>query len=179
MATNKNAQLRYQVLDRCFRNPGRKYFMDDLIEACNQALQEHNPDTKISRRQVFEDIKFMKSDQGWAVPLEHVQDGKKIYYRYTDITYSINQQPLNETEIKQIQAALQLIGCFKGLPQFEWVQAIIPRLNKSLGLINTDQEVISLAGNVDLKNYKFIGNIFNAIINQTVLTIVRTVLMKT
>jgi len=32
MATNKNAIIRYQALDKCFRNPGRKYFMDDLMD---------------------------------------------------------------------------------------------------------------------------------------------------
>ena len=40
MATNKHAMIRYQALDKCFRNPGRKYFMDDLVQACNDALYD-------------------------------------------------------------------------------------------------------------------------------------------
>lgn len=40
MATNKHAIIRYQALDKCFRNIGKRYFMDDLIEACNQAIYE-------------------------------------------------------------------------------------------------------------------------------------------
>jgi hypothetical protein len=43
MAINKNALIRYQVLDRCFRNPGRMYFWQDLLEECNQALADINP----------------------------------------------------------------------------------------------------------------------------------------
>ena len=38
MATTKNAFIRYKVLDNCFRNPGKRYFIDDLIEECNKAL---------------------------------------------------------------------------------------------------------------------------------------------
>ena len=34
MATNKNALIRYKILDTCFRNPGKKYFIEDLIEKC-------------------------------------------------------------------------------------------------------------------------------------------------
>ena len=40
MATNKHAIIRYQALDKCFRNIGKRYFMDDLIDACNQAIYE-------------------------------------------------------------------------------------------------------------------------------------------
>ena len=40
MATNKHAIIRYQTLDKCFRNPGRTYYIDDLIQACNDAIYE-------------------------------------------------------------------------------------------------------------------------------------------
>ncbi|NCC71108.1 WYL domain-containing protein, partial [bacterium] len=60
MASNKNATIRYRVLDRCLSNHGRYYTIDDLIEECNIALQEDNPDTTgISRRTIFNDIKYM------------------------------------------------------------------------------------------------------------------------
>lgn len=32
MPTNKNAQLRYQVLDRCFSDFNRRYDIEDLLE---------------------------------------------------------------------------------------------------------------------------------------------------
>jgi hypothetical protein len=43
MATNKNATIRYQTLNRCFRNPGRKYYIEDLVEACNDSLLDIDP----------------------------------------------------------------------------------------------------------------------------------------
>jgi len=35
MATNKHATIRYQALDKCFRNPGRRYYIDDLSFSIN------------------------------------------------------------------------------------------------------------------------------------------------
>jgi hypothetical protein len=40
MPTNKNALLRYQILDRCFSNRHRKYTIEDLVDAVNEALYD-------------------------------------------------------------------------------------------------------------------------------------------
>lgn len=40
MPTNKHAIIRYQALDKCFSNRYRKYYIDDLIKVCNNALEE-------------------------------------------------------------------------------------------------------------------------------------------
>ena len=40
MGTNKHAQIRYHALDRCFNNFGRKFFIGDLINACNEAIYD-------------------------------------------------------------------------------------------------------------------------------------------
>src|SRR5688572_20446002 len=99
MATNKNALVRYKILDRCFRNPGKKYFIDDLIEECEKVLLEIDPQSNgISRRQIFEDIIFMKSAEGWSIELSKLREGKKVYYRYSNPDFSINNMPLNEVE---------------------------------------------------------------------------------
>jgi hypothetical protein len=91
MATNKNAFIRYKILDNCFRNSGRRYFIEDLIEACDRTLLEIDPKSKgISRRQLFDDIAFMESGEGWSIELERLRDGKKVYYRYVDMNFSIN-----------------------------------------------------------------------------------------
>ena len=103
MSVNKNALLRYQVLDRCFRNTGRMYFWEDLLNECNDALMDFDPDCGgIGRRQLFDDIRFMESEQGWSVALERQRYDRKMFYRYEDPSFSINNQPLNEFEAEQI-----------------------------------------------------------------------------
>ena len=41
MPTNKNAIIRYQALDRCFSDFLHRYYMEDLIEACAEALYQY------------------------------------------------------------------------------------------------------------------------------------------
>lgn len=171
MATNKNATIRYQALDRCFRNPGRRYYMEDLIEACNEALLDINPDSSgIKRRQIYEDIKFMQDSKGFDAPIESFKDGRRAFYRYTDSAFSINSQPLNEQEAQQLKESLLTLSRFKGLPQFEWVEEMKVRLEQTFHL-KTDDNILSFEENPYLTGREHIGDIYNAIVNKTVLNI--------
>lgn len=171
MATNKNATIRYQALNRCFRNPGRKYYIDDLIEACNDSLLDIDPiSTGIKRRQVFDDIKFMRDSQGFDAPIESYKEGKKVYYRYNDLSFSINNQPLNEKEAGQLKEALLTLSRFKGIPQFEWVDEIKTRLEASFQL-KSREKVIEFEENRFLKGKEHIGVFYDAIINKQILDI--------
>lgn len=164
MSTNKHAIIRYQTLDKCFRNPGRTYYIDDLIKACNDAIYEYSGiEDGVKRRQVLDDIKFMESEQGWNIPLEHIRDGRKVYFRYEDLGFSINNQPLNETEEKQLKEALLTLSRFKGMPQFEWVDEISARLDSGLGLSQSNQQIIEFEQNDYLKGLEHITPLYNAI----------------
>jgi len=172
MALIKNALIRYQVLDKCFRNPGRNFFLNDLLDACNDALYEHDQDNSgIARRQLYDDISFMESEAGWSIPLERHHFGKKVFYRYSDLSFSISNQPLNDTEAQHIRSALSIISRFAGTPQFQWVNEIIPFLEDKFGLIQKGDEVISLHSNIDLKGIHLLSPLFNAIMNKRVLKI--------
>lgn len=172
MSVNKNALIRYQVLDRCFRNSGRMYFWEDLLDECNLALIDLDPTSEgIQRRQLFDDIRFMESEAGWAIPLSRIRHGRKVYYRYEDLSFSISNQPLNASEVEQIKSALQIFSRFSGAPQFEWVNEMIPKLESKFGLIDRKSEIISFESNIDLKGLHFLTPLFNAITNERVLLI--------
>lgn len=172
MATNKNALIRYKVLDTCFRNPGRRYFIGDLISECEIVLLEIDPESNgISRRQIFEDIAFMESKEGWNIELDKLRDGKKVYYRYKDMSFSINNMPLNEVEINQLKAAVDILSQFKGMPQFEWVNELVPKLQQG---ITSDQEsttIMEFDSNQYLKGIEHLGPLHNAIYYKKLLTI--------
>lgn len=172
MSVNKNALIRYQVLDRCFRNTGRMYFWEDLLEECNKALIDFDPNSDgIQRRQLFDDIRFMESDAGWSIPLGRIRYGRKVYYRYEELSFSISNQPLNDSEAEQIKSALQIFSRFSGTPQFEWVNEMIPMLESKFGLIERKSEIISFESNIDLKGLHFLTPLFNAIVNEQVLLV--------
>ncbi|MFC6998093.1 helix-turn-helix transcriptional regulator [Rufibacter roseus] len=172
MATNKNAMLRYMVLDNCFRNTGRRYFIQDLIEACNRQLLEIDPNSKgISRRQILDDIAFMESGEGWSIELARFRDGKKVYYRYEDPSFSINNMPLNEVEVNQLKTAVEILSQFKGMPQFEWVHELLPKLNQGLSTTKTESTIIDFDSNQYLKGIEHLGTLHSAIYHKRVLSI--------
>lgn len=172
MATNKLATIRYQALDKCFSNQGRKYYMENLVEECNKAIYEFSGnEIGIKKRQIFEDIKFMESPQGWNIPLERVRDGHRVYFRYEDKGFSINNQPLNETEANQLREALLTLSRFKGLPQFEWIAEITARIDSKLSLSAHNQNIIEFEQNIYLKGLEFITTIYNSILYHQVIQI--------
>ena len=172
MATNKHAQIRYKILDTCFRNTGRDYTFDDLLNACNDALSDIDPKSNgISVRTLRDDIAFIESEDGWGAEIDRIPFGKKSIYRYKDPNYSINNQPLNETELSQINSALQIISRFSGMPQFSWVNEIITKINNGFELQDDSSSIISFDSNTYLKGIEYLGDLFNSIHYKKVLGI--------
>jgi len=172
MPINKHALIRYHALDRCFSNPSRRFSLEDLLEECNRVLYDHTGNQEgVKRRQIFNDILFMESEAGWAIALERCRDGKKVYYRYSDRNFSINNQPLNAAEADQIKSALFVMSRFNGLPQFEWIDELIPVIENKLGLVGKGTNVILFDSNIDYTGLPYITPIFHAIVNQQVLRI--------
>jgi predicted DNA-binding transcriptional regulator YafY len=174
MSTNKNALLRYKTLDRCFQNTGRKYSFDDLMNEVNSALIDDDPKSSgINVRQLRADIQFMRSEAGYSAPIEsEVYNGKKHVYFYADPKFSIHNSPLNETEAKQLKNALGLFQRFSGSPGFEWVEEMNIMLKNKFG--GGDDTVISFQSNIDYEGYKWISDLFNAIVQKRALWITYT-----
>lgn len=172
MATNKHATIRYHALDRCFANSGRRYFIEDLIEACNAALYDYTGNEDgIKRRQVFEDINFMESEQGWSIPLERCKDGKRVYYRYEDSSFSIKNEAINETEANQLKETISILTRFKGMPQFDWMEELLVRIESTFHLQGKSSVIVGFEQNPYLKGLNFFSELFNAIQYKQVLII--------
>ena len=170
MPTNKNAQLRYQVLDRCLSNWSRRYYIEDLVEACNEALYQYNGETKdgggVKKRQVQEDLKFIESEEGYGMLIDAIQDGHRKYYRYHKKGASIKEQPINQEELDLIHNALILLKRFEGVLQFEWLDDLEKRLY-------TLDSVVSFQHNPYLKGMDaYYKPIFDSIVNKRVIEIV-------
>ena len=157
MSTNKNAVIRYHALDRCLSNFYKRYTIDDLIDACNDALAEIDPATTgVRRRQIFNDIKFMEAEAGYAAPIERIRDGQKTYYRYADPNYSIRKQPINATEAQQLTDAITMLSRFKGLPNFEWMEEVIGKLESTFEISHSSTAVVGFDQNIDLQGLKIL-----------------------
>ncbi len=170
MAQTKHANLRYRVLDRCFSNFGRKYFIEDLLFEINRVLEEEEIES-IKERQLRDDIAFLRSALGGAHPIETLKDGKRGYYRYEKEGYSIFKSPLSENEVYKLGSTLEFLGKFEGMPGFEWISQTKGILKDAFKLEN-DKKVLFYEQNLDYAGEKFITPLFNAIVNKRVLEVV-------
>lgn len=116
--------MRYKTIDRCLRNRYRRWTLDDLVDACSDALYDMEGITKgVSMRTVQGDLQIMRSDKlGYNAPIE-VYDNK--YYRYADPDYSIFDNPLNEEDYELVSRAVNML---KGLKN----EGIMPELSDVL-----------------------------------------------
>lgn len=163
MATNKHAIIRYEALDRCFSNKGRKFFINDLIAYVSEAIKEYTgTEASISRRQIFKDMDFMRSESGFRAPIESYKEGKRTYYRYSDRNYSLTMQQINPVEAELLKTTLDMLGRFNGLPQFDFVQELTLKLKKSFQLEDLD-ECIFFDQNEYLKNLHLLGDLLRFI----------------
>lgn len=163
MPEQKNQLLRYRVLDRYLRNPGRKYYWNDLLDEVNKELAGKDY-PKVSKSTIYDDLIFMKSSKGWEAPLDKIPDGRRNYYRYADQNFSINNQPINELEAEQLKSAVLIMQRFKGLPQFKWINELLPKLDQAFNLSEVQAEIIVFDNNEFLKGLEFIDPLFNAIL---------------
>lgn len=109
MPANKNALIRYRTIDNCLRNRYRRWTLDDLVQACCDALYDMEGIKKgVCARTVQMDMQIMRSDKlGYKAPIE-VYD--KIYYRYADPDYSISDMPLSIEDCKLLKKAITLLS---------------------------------------------------------------------
>ena len=127
MPVSRNALIRYKTIDTCLRNRFRKWTLEDLVDACSDALYEYEGiDKGISKRTVQMDIQLMRSEKlGYNAPIV-VKDHK--YYTYEDPEYSITNTPLSEQDLKVMSEAVELLKQFNGFSYFSGMGDIISRL---------------------------------------------------
>lgn len=173
MATNKCAMIRYKALDKCFRNKYKNFYMDDLIDACNEAIYNStNIDPGIQRRQIYNDIRFMESPEGWSIQLnDDLKDGKKRIYRYLNPSFSIYKRPLDDQEMDMLVQAIGVLNRFKGLPQFEWMESLLTHLEDKFHLKGNDSSVIGFEQNIDYTASSLLTPLFMSIVNKQVIQV--------
>ena len=171
MATNKNATIRYRALDKCFRDYRHRYYIDDLIEKCEEELESFNFTANVSRRQIFDDIRFMESEAGWQIPLDHLKDGKRTYYRYYERDFTINEQPLTDEEAQQLKTMILTLDRFRGLPCNEWIDELVSSLEYRFNLKGKKENVIGFEQNQRFTGLKHLNKALDAASNHQVVEI--------
>ncbi len=162
MPTNKNAQLRYQVLDRCFSDFHHKYGIDDLLDKVNEALYDLYG-TEVSIRQIRDDIKYMRDRVTFNAPIKAYQyNGKNYYYRYEDRSFSIFNNELSTEEVATLRSTIEMLGRFRGVPRNAWLEEVISNLEYRFGVKADTENVVAFEQNELLKGLEFLGELIDS-----------------
>ncbi|WDF78820.1 helix-turn-helix transcriptional regulator [Mucilaginibacter sp. AW1-7] len=164
MPVNRNALIRYRTIDNCLQNRYKKWTLDDLIDACSDALYEFEGiDKGVSRRSVQADIEMMRSNKlGYEAPIIVVD---KKYYTYADKNYSITNSPINQQDLKVLSEVSSLLKQFKGFNHFTDLNEMVSKLEDKIYSQKTHSTpVIDFEKNDNLKGLEYIEVIRKAIV---------------
>lgn len=165
MPATKNALTRYALIDKMLASRGRAYSIQDITDVLNEHLEEHGQ-RPVSKRCVEKDLNYLEFDSPFDVEIEEYwidaadkndRPYKKRCIRYADPTFSIFKSKLTEDEKTVLSTALDTLGSFDGLDNFEWLNDLRTRLN-----LGRNEPVISLSKNL-LTNSTLLARLFTAI----------------
>ncbi len=162
MPANKNALIRYKTIDNCLRNPYRRWTVEDLVEACADALCQFEGIRRgVSLRTIQGDLQMMRSDKlGYNAPIE-VYEHK--YYRYSDPNYSIMNLPLSQGDIETMTEAVNLLRQFEDFDHFSEMADVVSRLQDNLAVAQGGSKIVDFERNSDLKGLRFLNPLYNHI----------------
>lgn len=171
MPANKNALIRYKTIDNCLRNRYRRWTLEDLVDACSDALYEMEGIRKgISVRTVQGDIQMMRSDKlGYNAPIE-VYDHK--YYRYGLDGYSIMNMPMSQNDYEVMQEAVDMLRQLEDFELFTEVSDVVNRLQDKLAVSrNNRQPIIHFDSVPNLTGIRLLSPLYNYIAHKQTLRI--------
>jgi predicted DNA-binding transcriptional regulator YafY len=171
MPVNRNALIRYRTIDKCLQNRRRKWTIEDLIEACTEALYEYDGiDKGVSLRTIRMDLTAMRSDQlGYNAPIVVID---KKFYTYEDPDYSIANIPLTPQDLGILQEVSHLLHQFKGFSHFNEVNEMLSKLEDKIYSEQHQQApVIDFEKNELLTGIEWLDPLYKAIIHQTTLAL--------
>lgn len=171
MSINKNALIRYKTIDACLQNRYRKWTLENLIDACSEALYEYEGVRNgVSRRTVQLDLQLMRSDKlGYNAP---IMVSEKKYYTYEDPKYSIANIPLTGQDLGTLSEVVTILKQFKGFSHFREVNDMIGRLQHKIDSGRGQQRaVIEFEKNEHLTGLEWIDPLYQAIIDRNALQV--------
>lgn len=166
MAVNKNALIRYKTIDKCLQNHFRKWTLDNLIEACSDALYEYeDKDVDVSKRTVQLDLQMMRSDKlGYNAPII-VYDRK--FYKYEVEDYSITNSPISNQDLSRLSEAVSFLKQFQGFSHFSELGSMVQKLEDHVYTQKTHEKpLIDFEKNDNLKGLDYLDQLYQFILKK-------------
>lgn len=172
MPTNKNALIRYKILDELLSDRYHKRTLDEIVEEVNDCLAGMDYEA-VTRRCIEKDLQFLQQDP-FFVELEKFvlprqKGGKVVSNRgvcYADSSFSIFKKDLTNEEEYLLKQALSLLGQFDGLPEFNGLEG----WRRALNVSHDEPQIVSFTRN-PLENTNMFARVFSVISHRQVVRI--------
>ena len=173
MAQTRNAQLRYRVLDRCFRNRESPKSFEELKKEIDRVLGDlDNNIPLISDRTLREDIRIMRDPSGFNAPIVARKVGNDQFrYYYSDPKFSIFKTALSEKDVDTLQSTIEMLGRYRGLPSTAWLEEIISSLELRFDLKVSHKQLVAFEQNTELKGLEHLAALIDATMKEQTLDI--------
>ncbi|HMO31410.1 MAG TPA: WYL domain-containing protein [Lacibacter sp.] len=134
MPSNKHAVIRYRIIDRCLRNPMRRYPSKDYLrrQISEQLFGEGSEGISVSS--VEKDLLAMREDAalGYNAPIRYHKVHKGYYY--DDPDYSIDGMGLTEQDSQALREAAGVLTLFTDIPVFANLKEAIEKISTRFSL---------------------------------------------
>ncbi len=160
MPVNKNALLRFRIIDSCLTNPQRRY---PAIEFIIQKIEEQL-EVNISASLFSKDIQQMKKIYGAPIKYDRNRSG----YYYTEPDFSIKEFPLTHDEIEALDFSTALFHQLKGTRLFQQFENAINkviegyRISKILG--RSERQILQVEEPLKEETTDWLEQILKAIV---------------
>lgn len=161
MPLNRNTLMRIRTIDACLQRRQRRWTIEDLRQACEDALYDYEGIDSVSLRTVQRDIELMRGDKlGYYAPIV-VRDRK--YYEYEDPDYSITQKPLSKQDLAELSSAMDIIRHYQGFQGMKGQEDILARMQDQIQAQESHQQIVYLETNSRLKGLQFLSPLYDFI----------------
>lgn len=124
MPANKEAFIRYRIIDRMLSNSKHPFpSMEDILEEMKNKLGKSFAESTVQK-----DIKAMKEDEllGYKAPIAYSRSHHGYYYKQEG--YSITQIPLNASDISSIEFVAMQLQQFQDVEMFKDFGATVSKI---------------------------------------------------
>ncbi len=156
--------MRIRTIDACLRNRARRWTIEDLRRACEDALYDYEGIDGISLRTVQRDIELMRGDKlGYYAPIV-VRERK--YYEYEDPDYTITQLPLSEYDLAELGSAVDILKHYNGFSTIGGQEDVLTRMEDRIQMQRSNRQIVFIETNPRLKGLHFLSQLYGHILKK-------------
>lgn len=165
MSQIKNALIRYRVIDRCLRNEFAPFPTKEILRrACEEVLYGEETGSNICDSTIEKDLFAMRMEHDAPIKYSKREKG----YFYEDKNFSIQNSPLNSTDIDAIKMAANTLLQFRETSLFKQfgfaIDKIFDRVHMDENPLSADlEQMVQFETATSAKGSEFLSPLVDAI----------------